>query len=254
MIDLMIFSVDNNRYAINIENVQRIIQAIKLTSIPNAHEYIDGMMSYEDTIIKILNFRQLIGIATYDKKLKSLFTDLKDAHQVWIDELKLSIENGASFTKATDPNKCELGIWLNNFNSYDDEVSIVLKHLIQNHKKLHIAGGEVLEELIKDKEAAKKTLDTKIYNIFNQTMNDIDIFINSLESVANSLQKLIFYENGANRFAIKVDKIEDIAHVEESDIMSNDEKHSTSEFLELDGVLDINGLLINIIKTIKLPS
>ena len=62
MIDLIVFSVQNNRYALNIENVQRIIQAVELTSIPNAHEYIDGMMSYEDSVIKVLNFRKLINL------------------------------------------------------------------------------------------------------------------------------------------------------------------------------------------------
>ena len=143
MIDLIVFSVENNRYALNIENVQRIIQAVELTSIPNAHEYIDGMMSYENSVIKVLNFRKL--------------TDLP-------------------------PHKDE----------------------------------------------------------------DKDIEDSSL--------KFLFYENKDEKFAIKVDFIDDISHVEESDIMNNDENSNTNEFLQLQGVLDIDGVLINVIKTIKLPS
>lgn len=72
-------------------------------------------------------------------------------------------------------------------------------------------------------------------------MGALDTFTKELDLVANSLQKLIIYENEGVIFVIKVDTIEDIAHVDESD------------FLELDNVLDLDGVLINVIKNIKLP-
>jgi len=142
MIDLIVFSVDSNRYALNIDNVQRIIQAVELTSIPNASELIDGMMPYEDSVIKVLNFRKIIGLPPHEDEAK----DIKE-----------------------------------------------------------------------------------------------------------SSLKYIFYENSNENFAIKVDLIDDIAHVEEADIMNSDDEGNLSEFLELSGILDIDGVLINIIKTIKLP-
>jgi len=254
MIDLIVFSVDNNKYALNIENVQRIIQAVELTSIPNAHPYIDGMMSYEENVVKILNFRRLIGLGSYNSELIKLFTRLKDAHSEWVDELKESIETGSSFTKTTNPNMCELGKWLNDFNSYDDSVSAVLKELINYHKKLHLLGKKVLDIYEVDEEKAKHIVDSELDDVFNHTMGAIDTFIYELEKVSNSLQKLIFYDNNGTNFAVKVDKIEDIAHILESDIMSADGDSANTEFLEFDGILDINGVLINIIKTIKLPS
>ncbi len=253
MIDLIVFSVGNNRYALNIENIQRIIQATGLTDIPNAHPLIDGMMHHEDKVIKVLSFRKLIGIESYDTELKVLFDKLKNAHEDWIEELKNSVNNGSTFTKTTDPHKCELGIWLDNFNSYDDNVSQTLKHLIDNHKYLHISGGDVLDLNENDNEEAKNKIETEIYDAFNKTMGDLDRFVASLDVIANSLQKLILYENNAEIFVIKVDNIEDIAHVEESDIMNSENNHTSGEFLELDGILDLNGVLINVIKTVKLP-
>ena len=85
MTDLIVFSVGSNRYALNIDNIQRIIQAIELTEIPNSHKYIDGMMSHESSVIKVLNFRKVIGLKTYEEELKYLFSKLKSAHQDWID-------------------------------------------------------------------------------------------------------------------------------------------------------------------------
>ena len=143
MIDLIVFSVGSNRYALSIDNIQRIIQAKDVTDIPNSHECIDGMMSHEDGVIKILNFRKLIGL---------------EAHE----------EDGM----------------------------------------------------------------------------DVDEYT----------QKFIIVEKEDLSFAVKVDNIEDIAHIQESDIMSSDNEHNENEFLELEGVLDLDGVLINVIKTVNLPS
>jgi len=254
MTDLIVFSVGSNCYALNIDNIQRIVQSVDLTNIPSANQHIDGMMSYEDKVIKVLSFRKLIGLKTYEEELKVMFDKLKLSHQAWIDELRDSIDNGSTFTKTIDPHKCELGIWLDNFNSYDDRVSSIFKDLMINHKQLHISGGEVLEIYKTDKEKASSIVKTSIYDTFNHTMGDINTFISELDKVANSLQKLLIYESNDKVFAIKVDIIEDIAHIEDKDVMSSDEGHQTSEFLELDGVLDLNGTLINIIKTVNLPS
>ncbi|MDA7817387.1 chemotaxis protein CheW [Sulfurimonas sp.] len=141
--DLIVFSVGNNRYAIDIENVQRIIQAVELTTIPNAHPFIDGMMSYEDSVIKVLNFRKLTNMEPHEDESKS---------------------------------------------------------------------------------------------------------------IEDSTLKFLFYDNGDEKFAIKVDSIDDISHVEKSEFMTGDEDKNTSEFLTLSGVIDIDSVLINVIKTIKLPS
>lgn len=143
MLDLVVFKVANSRYALNIENIQRIIEVKEPTTIANAHEYIDGMMSHEGNIIKVLNFAKLVGL-----------------------------------------------------NS-DEQISK------------------------------------------NQTQN--------------SAQKLIIYEKDGSRFAIKVDKIDDISHINESDIMSPSSDYADGEFLEISGILDLNTTLINVIQTVRLP-
>lgn len=143
MTDLIVFNVGSNRYALNIDNIQRIIQAKKLTDIPNANECIDGMMSHEESVIKVLNFRKLVGLAAHE-------------------------EDSLDITEFS--------------------------------------------------------------------------------------QKFIIFEKDNLRFAIKVDSIEDIAHVNESEIMKSDSEKDKNELLELYGVLDLNGVLINVIKTVSLPS
>ena len=254
MIDLIVFSVGSNRYALNIENIQRIIQADTLTNIPNAHPYIDGMMSHEEYIIKVMSFRKLTNNTSYEEELKSLFATLKQEHKEWFDALKASIHSGSAFTKTINPHMCDLGKWIDNFTSYDDKVSEVLSELVSDHKQLHVLGGEALEISKRDREKAKEIVDVTIADIYSATVSALDSFVLELDTVANSLQKLLIYDNNAKKFAIKVDTIEDIAHVQETDIMANDLEEHLSEFLELEGVLDLNGVLINVIKAVQLPN
>ncbi len=254
MIDLIVFSVGENRYAMNIENVQRIIQATNLTAIPNANENIDGMMSYEDRVIKVLNFRKLINMSTYENELQLLFTTLKAGHESWVKSLINSIETGCKFTKTLDPHACGLGKWIDSFTAYDDHVVLVLNELTEFHKQLHTTGAKALEVYKQDKHAALQILNVDIMNIYEQTMGALDTFVKGLDLVANSLQKLIIYESGSVPFAIKVDTIEDIAHITEDLIIaSNQDDSEVNESLTLEGVLDLKGVLINVIKTVKLP-
>ena len=254
MTDLIVFSVESNKYALPIENVQRIIQAVELTNIPNAHDFIDGIMSYEDNVLKILNLRKLIGLQGYENGLSDLFANLKADHAEWFEALRVSINTGSEFTKTFDPHMCELGKWIDVYTPYDDKVTMILAELMKNHKQLHVRGGETYKISTTNKEEAKRILDDEIEKIYSLTMNAVDAFALELGTVANSLQKLLIYEKNDEKFAIKVDSIEDIAHVEETDIMNNsDIKEEESDLLKLDGVLDLDGVLINVIKTVSLP-
>jgi len=252
MIDLIVFRVGTNRYAIDIENIQRIIQAESLTNIPNANTFVDGMMSHEKKVIKVLNFRKLIGMDSYDEELKTLFIKLKGAHSAWVESLKTAVETKSEFTKTTNPHMCELGKWIDAFTSYDDTISVIFNDLVENHKQLHHKGQDILDMQKSDEVTAKKMLDVDINNIYAKTMGALDVFVKELDAVANSLQKLIIYEYEEKIFAIKVDEIEDIAHVNEENIISSSDNEE-NKYLELKGVLELEGILINMIKHVDLP-
>lgn len=254
MTDFIVFKVSENRYAVSIDNIQRIIPCEVLTNIPNSHEYVDGMMSYEDGVIKVLSFRKLIGLPSYSIELDALFSRLKLAHSQWLDSLTDSITTGCDFTKTTDPAICELGKWISTFTSYDDRVTVIFNKLVEYHKQLHNRGGDAIAMYQKDKQEAKRILEVDIQNIYGHTMGALDLFVKELESVSNSLQKLLIYEDEDKSFAIKVDAIEDIAHVESSQIMHSSEEDVNHTFLELEGVLDLNNVLINVIKKVSIPS
>jgi chemotaxis signal transduction protein len=254
MKDLIIFGVAQNRYAIDLENIQRITQIPAITDIPNAHDYVDGMISYEKRVLKVMNFRKMVGLPTYDVELHDLFESLKGQHRAWVDSLQQAVEKKVHFQKTTDPHQCDMGKWLDNFTSYDDHVSAILKDLNNWHKQLHTSAIDILELRDECHECAIKEVETNVHEIFDHTMGYVDQFIDEFDIVANSLQKLLLYHGEKSIFAIKVDEIIDIAHVDENAINASEEDHKVSEFLEIEGVIELEDQLVNVISAIRLPT
>ena len=254
MIDLLLFSVSGDRYALNIENVQKIIQSIDLTKVPNANEAVDGVISYEESVIKILNFRKLIGLESYHEELKKMFLEFKELHQLWLDKLRLSVENETQFTEIANVHKCELGVWLDNFRTDNDKVSDILKELKSAHSNLHLLAYDMSQLDKADKNNTQNLFNTEVSNTFNKTMENLDTFSGELDSIVDSLQKLIIYKENGNIFAIKVDIIEDIIHIEETSDKYIKKRQDINKSLSLSGVLDLDGVAVNVIETVNIPS
>lgn len=67
MEDYIIFTIGDNYYALSVESIQRIIQVPFVTAIPNAHSMVEGMMSYESRVIKVVNFRAMMGMESFEE-------------------------------------------------------------------------------------------------------------------------------------------------------------------------------------------
>jgi len=76
-----------------------------------------------------------------------------------------------------------------------------------------------------------------------------------LNSTKTKLSKLIIYQDdGTNKdFAIIVDKIIDIKTIDTSEIKSTDDDTTSNSDFDSDGIIEIDDVLISIIKNIKLP-
>ncbi len=253
MRDLIVFEIDKNLYGLNLEFIQRIIQVPDMTKIPDTHPYIDGMMSYEDRVIKVLDFRKMIRMPAYAEKLKKHFTELKGDHKEWVDALTTAVVDDVPFDKTTDPHACRLGKWLDGFNSYDNEVSTVFRKLYSEHAQLHKSAIGLLDLRKVDEDAALKSLQTDIMGTYSTTMDCMDEFVNHFDKVASSMQKLLIYNDNNKLFGIKVDAIADISSIDDSKMRPMDDIELDSDCIEIDGVIEHDEKLVNIIRAVRLP-
>ena len=253
MEDYIVFAVGESFYALNVANIERIVQIPSLTVIPNAHHYVDGMMSYEKRIIKVVNFRKMTGISGHEEEVAELFKRVADDHQVWVEAFMSAMENNTSFTLTTDSHACGLGKWLDGYSTHDVDVLAVLKVLRPMHAKLHDRGADILAlretSLVEAVEIARR----EIVSIFSTTLGEILKMGDMSKSISRQMQKLLIYRNGEEFFAIKVDAIDDMARIKPSMVKSVDSRNTTEEFLQLGGVVEMGEKLVNVIRAVSMP-
>jgi len=249
MRSLIIFKVENNRYAINIDSIERIMQAQTLTPQAGSSAIIDGVMSYQDNVIKIVNFRKMIGLEKFESKMVSKFDTLKIGHEEWVNELRTSVTDNVPFTKTTDPHKCDLGIWLDSYRPYDPDIEKVYSKLFHIHREFHEGAIEVSERKQKSKEEALEWIENDVYSKYKTIIEHLEYMQENMEKVSLSLQKYLLYKDGGELFGIKVDEVEDIVHIEDEIIQG---AKIDGEMLVIDGVAEINESLVTIISNVNI--
>ena len=254
MEDYIVFTVGDNFYALNVANVERIIQMPSVTAIPNAHRYVDGMMSYEKRITKVVNFRKMTAMDAHEKEIADLFVRVAHEHQVWVDTFMAAMENNIGFALTTDPHACRLGKWLDTYSTHDADVLAVLKVLRPTHAKLHDRGADILALRETNPALALETARREIVSIFSTTLGEIAKMGDMSQSISGHMQKLLIYQSGAEFFAIKVDGIDDMARIEPSMVKSVDSSNTAEEFLQLSGVVEMGDKLVNVIKSVSMPN
>lgn len=253
MEDYIVFTVAGNYYAINVASVERIIQIPPLTAIPNAHPCIEGMISYERRVTKVVNFRKMTDLPTYEAELVGMFKEMKKEHEIWVKNLFEAVTNGKEFLHATDSHACKLGKWLDVYSTHDSDISAIIKQLRLAHVRLYEIGREALTLRQKDPEGALAMLKRDIEKIFESIMGQISKLIEISDRISSHLQKLLIYRDKESVFAIKVDTIEEMARIDGSMVKSIDMREKDGTFIETAGVVEMDSNLVNIIKSVSLP-
>jgi chemotaxis signal transduction protein len=73
------------------------------------------------------------------------------------------------------------------------------------------------------------------------------------ETATGKSQKLLIYQTQNAFFGIKVDQIEDIKNLDCSTLKHVDKLESNDGFVEIDGVVELDNRLVNVIKSVTLP-
>src|ERR1035437_34713 len=60
---VVIFSLNKQRFAIPLNMVKQIIRAVEVTSVPNTPQTICGVINYHGSVIPVYDFHQRIGIS-----------------------------------------------------------------------------------------------------------------------------------------------------------------------------------------------
>ena len=249
MQEYIVFTVASNRYAIAIDTIERIVNVPRVTPIPDAHRAIDGMISHEGRVIKVLNFRRLSGLPTYEEELLKRFGALKGELDGWVEALSQSVIGGTPFdTQQSD----RLLRAVERFSVRDEALVERFRELKQHTAALQRLGMTLLERSLHDREGAIAALQGALEEGYRATLAAMQRFAALLEAAADTMQKLLIYRAEAEVMAVKVDAIDDIRSVDEGSVRYSYQTDA-SKALQIEGVAELDANLVNIIKSVRLP-
>jgi purine-binding chemotaxis protein CheW len=254
MSDFIIFAIAGSDYALEVSKIDRIDQIPKLTPIPNAHPFIDGLMSYQDHTTKVINFRKMTNVQTHEDQMLELFNQVIKDHQNWVLTLEVSLREGTPFKLALDPHLCRLGKWIYSYQAHDPEVLAIIRALIPVHAQLHETGAKLLQQCTGDFEATMVCYNKEIINgVYIETMRLLGEMVRKSTDISFHAQKLLMYRSEEGLFAIKVDGIKDIVALEDSQIKPYSHQVKVGACLRTRGVVEYKKSLVVVIDSIKLP-
>jgi len=79
-IKILIFSINNELYATNIMEVERILEYEKSTKIPDSPQFVEGVINYEDRILPVIMLSKRFNLPASDVQKESKIIVAKQNH------------------------------------------------------------------------------------------------------------------------------------------------------------------------------
>jgi purine-binding chemotaxis protein CheW len=70
---IVLFSLDEPRYALFLSEVERVVRAVEITPLPKAPEIVSGVINFHGEIIPVINIRKRFRLPLYDINLEDHF-------------------------------------------------------------------------------------------------------------------------------------------------------------------------------------
>jgi chemotaxis signal transduction protein len=246
---VLLIKMANDRYALNIEYIEEIIQKETLTDTPKKNQYSDGIVHYRGNVLPIYNLRRVLGYTGYEKEQLSIIQSVEKQHIEWVEAFQKSLENEIPFTKTLDPNKCDLGKWINKMTSClkcnnKGFVNLIKQHLDKAHQNLHLRGAEILA--IKDKEEKLELFQTEIKEYLLQALRGLNILESNVDLLVNAYERMVIYKKDGYLIGFTIDDAERMIEIEEEDFKPTTQK-AQSKLVNTEKAFIKNGEVIPLI-------
>jgi len=84
-ISFLIFSLDNELFALNVHSVLEVLENQTITSVPNTPEHVKGVLNFRGDILPIIDMREILNLNFNNKEEVIIVLDLnKQKHSLRI--------------------------------------------------------------------------------------------------------------------------------------------------------------------------
>ncbi|MEI8084758.1 MAG: chemotaxis protein CheW [Paludibacter sp.] len=71
--EILTFIVENQRFALDINNVDRVIRAVAITKLTDSPKFIEGVIDYYGEVIGVVNLRKRLGYPLHELRTSDRF-------------------------------------------------------------------------------------------------------------------------------------------------------------------------------------
>lgn len=219
-ISVITFSTREATYAIPLEQVRYIEKDVKRNiQVGGLDIFNHEVITYQNEAVPLFDFSALTGSKSYiqeSKELVEIFNEREQDHVDWMNALEESITKGTPFTKAIDPNKCQFGVWYNNFKTNDEDLKDILIKFDEPHRHIHALANELLGLSQNNQADALKRLAFEKKTTLSTLRK---LFQNGRERIINNVRPIIVFveKNNGQIGALRLENIKDIQTYEIKD-------------------------------------
>jgi chemotaxis-related protein WspB len=128
---LLLFEIDNGRYALDINQIIEIVPLVKLKKIPTTPEYVSGLMNYRGQGIPVIDLNQLIDSVPFEDALSTRIIIVNYPVKGMDDKSLALIANNVTETVRTKLTKPPPAGVLMDKSLYDGEITPETSDMIQ---------------------------------------------------------------------------------------------------------------------------
>jgi len=80
LLQLVTFHIGDEEFGVDILNIQGINRMVEVTKVPNAPDYVEGIINLRGKVIPIIDLRKRLGMVEkeYDKNTRFIVVEMKD--------------------------------------------------------------------------------------------------------------------------------------------------------------------------------
>jgi chemotaxis signal transduction protein len=234
----ILFRLNGGLYCADSRYISTIMELPEYTTLPDTPPYISGIFPLRGNSVTLFDLRTALKLQSMAEEFKD-FTAMLDArkqdHIDWVTALEHSLETGERFPLTTDPHKCKLGKWYDNFKTSSSELSAHLARMEEPHRKLHEAAIRV--EHCSDAGSRDDAANCQ-KAVFNEVRNlYMPKVLGVLEDAKEIFRTREFHEmvlvlSGDTSLGIVVDQVLSVETVEEENLGTQHQLMSYSPYIQ----------------------
>jgi purine-binding chemotaxis protein CheW len=234
---MVTFRVGEEEFAFSMERVREILRVSKPKQVPDAPDYVLGVLTVRGRILPIIDLRRLLHQPSLAEQVKARAAGVREEYRAWI----TSLENRASMGAAISGKIAvaeRLRAWMSSFNSSSESLMEALSGIRALNDRLM----KNCQQLVKTSGGAGKQngeLEREIVGAGNELLAAMARFETYVDTNIQEDQRIVVVDSGGVPLGLVVDHVSEVLNVPKR-LMDPPPAISGAAGIELSGIAKLN--------------